>query len=238
MRMESFVKNPIIKWGSRLLAAGILLSPIKEIHAEGKDGEPNNHLSLNESLAFKPNFKDYFLAKDSVKKTDFPYVNFNKKSEEDSKESQKIPENKKISLADKLIMDGLSLTHSVVSGYSAYYQMRDRTFFRSGDEELEKKYNSLWHTTQGIELGLSLGSGGYSVLKNKDEFLEYTKDLAMFSALRWVFRDGVYNSLNENPFFYKSPHTTAKLEPLGNWYVKLAFLGGAILYKYWDEIFD
>ena len=124
-----------------------------------------------------------------------------------------------------------SVTHSVVSGYSAYYQMKDRTYYASGETELKKRYNSYWHTTGGVELGLSIYLG-MQIEKQNDDLLGVAKDVVLFSAIRWLLRDGTYNMLNGNPFFHQSNNTTAKLEPYGFWYVKLSYLVLAILWKY------
>ena len=126
----------------------------------------------------------------------------------------------------------LTVAHAVNSGYDAYFQMKDRHYYKTGQTELKKEYNSKWHVTGGLELGMSLALGGVSVLKNKDDWWEYGKDLLLFSAIRWTLRDGVYNSLNGNPFFHQSNSTTAKLEPFGMWYVKIGFLLTAIIVYY------
>ena len=130
------------------------------------------------------------------------------------------------------IFEALIITHSIVSGYSCYYQMLDRHYYKTGQTELKEEYNSKWHTTGGIELGLTLSLGVTSALKNKDDFWSYGKDLLLFSAVRWMIRDGVYNSLNGNSWFHRSDNTTAKLEPFGTWYVKLSYLITAIIIYY------
>ena len=109
--------------------------------------------------------------------------------------------------------------------------MKDRQLYKDGNPDY-KKYNSYWHTTGGAELLLSFTVSGFSALKNKDDWWGYGKDLLLFSAIRWTLRDGVYNSLNNNPFFHQSDNTTAKLEPLGTWYVKLTYLAIAVLIYY------
>ena len=101
-------------------------------------------------------------------------------------------------LLNAQVVEITSVAHSVVSGYSAYYQMQDRELYRQGDAE-HIRYNQLWHHTQGIELGLSIALGGMIALNN-DNLLDAGKDLLLFSAIRWVVRDGVYNSLNGNPY--------------------------------------
>lgn len=145
------------------------------------------------------------------------------------------PLKQKPSLEKKLVMDGLSLTENIISGYNAFYQVKDLILFSEG--KYPNKYSKLWHYTQPLEIGGAFVLGGYSAYKNKDNFVEYTKDLAMFSALRWVVRDGIYNELRGNSFFYQSPETTSRLEPFGKWYIKLGFLAITMLYKYWNEIF-
>ena len=128
----------------------------------------------------------------------------------------------------------ISVAHSVISGYSAYYQAKDRQFHRAGNEVLVQRYNSAWHTSQGLELGLSIGLGGASVYKNQDNIIGYAKDLLLFSAIRWVVRDGVYNSLQGESWFNQSKNTTAMLEPLGTWYVKIGYLIVAIIIYYME----
>ena len=129
----------------------------------------------------------------------------------------------------------VSVTHATVSGLSAYYQMKDRHYYKTGETELKEKYNSYWHTTGGIELGLSVALGGLMVYENYDEDIDWLgigKDVVLFSAVRWLVRDGTYNMLNGNPFFHQSNNTTAKLEPFGMWYIKLSYLAFAIIWKY------
>ena len=122
-----------------------------------------------------------------------------------------------------------SVVHSVVSGYSVYYQMRDRELYRQGDVEY-KKYNSLWHYAQSLELGLSLPLG--TAISENHNIIDISKDVVLFSAIRWLVRDGVYNMLNGHPFFYQSPNTTALLEPFGKWYVKVGYFIIAVFFKY------
>ena len=126
----------------------------------------------------------------------------------------------------------LTVAHAVNSGYDAYYQMKDRHYYKTGQTELKKEYNSKWHVTGGLELGMSLSLGVFSALKNEDDWWGYGKDLLLFSSLRWLLRDGTYNMLNSNSFFYQSPNTTAKLEPFGTWYVKLSYLALSIIIYY------
>jgi len=108
--------------------------------------------------------------------------------------------------------------------------MKDRQLYKEGGDY--KKYNKYWHTTGGIELGLSIGLGVTSALKNKDDWWGYGKDLLLFSAIRWMVRDSIYNSLNGNSWFHQSNSTTAKLEPLGTWYIKLSYLITALIVYY------
>jgi len=126
----------------------------------------------------------------------------------------------------------LTVAHAVNSGYDAYFQMKDRHYYKTGQTELKKKYNSYWHTTGGIELGLTLGLGVTSALKNKDDFWSYGKDLLLFSALRWMIRDGVYSLLNDKSFFHRSPQSTAKLEMCGYPIIKIGYLALAIIIYY------
>ena len=78
----------------------------------------------------------------------------------------------------------LSVAHAVNSGYDMYYQMKDRHYYKLGNTELKKEYNKLWHYTGGIELGLTLGIGVESGLRNKDDWWGYGKDLLLVSAVR------------------------------------------------------
>jgi len=130
------------------------------------------------------------------------------------------------------IIPVFSLSHSVVSGFSAFHQMRDRHFYKTGNQELKKHHNRMWHITGGIELSLSIGFGIFSGLKNKENIYGYIKDVLLFSGIRWFVRDGVYNLLNGNAWFYQSPNTTAILDPLGTWYVKTIYLMGVIIIYY------
>jgi len=133
-------------------------------------------------------------------------------------------------------MDGLSLTHSVVRSYDMYYQMKDRHYYKTGNDELKKRYNRLWHLTGGIELGLTVAVGGYAYYKNEDNWIGYLQDGLIFASLRWM-GEGIYNELNYDDFFHKSKNSTAMLEPYGFWWLKVGLLAGAILWKYWNDIF-
>jgi len=139
-------------------------------------------------------------------------------------------------LKEKLIIDGLSITHSIVRAYDMHYQMKDRHFYKTGNEELKKYYNKLWHHSGGVELALTFAIGGYAYYKNKDDLIGYGQDALMFASLRWI-GEGIYNELNYDDFFHRSKGSTAMLEPHGYWWLKLTLLTGAILWKYWDDIF-
>lgn len=128
----------------------------------------------------------------------------------------------------------VSVTHSVISGYSTYHMSMDRELKASGNKEY-LIHNSKWHTLQNIELALSISLGGLSLYNNYDEKIDWlgiAKDALLFMAVRWTVRDGVYNSLNGDNFFHQSNGTTATLEPFGNPFVKLGFLLFAVLFKY------
>jgi len=130
----------------------------------------------------------------------------------------------------KHIVPALSIIHAVSDGYTTYYQMKDRMLFKQNGNY--KPYNKNWHTAQGVTLGLSFTVAIFSALKNQDDWWDYGKDGLLFSAIRWMVRDGIYNSLNGNPFFHQSNSTTATLEPFGTWYVKLSYLALAIIVYY------
>lgn len=132
------------------------------------------------------------------------------------------------------VFEGLTVLHSVASGYNAYFQMRDRHFYANGNTEMKEKYNRRWHYAGGVELSLSIVLGVSSALKNKSDLWKYGKDLLLFSAVRWFVRDGIYNTLNNNSYFHRSQNSTAILEPLGTWYFKTGYLILAIIFYYLD----
>jgi len=109
--------------------------------------------------------------------------------------------------------------------------MKDRQYYAS-NQELKEKYNSNWHTSEVFELSFTLSLGVVSALKNEDDIIGYAKDLLLFSAVRFMVRDGVYNSLNGNSWFHQSNNSTAITESLGFWYVKVGYLVVAILIYY------
>ncbi|MBU2612429.1 MAG: hypothetical protein KKB62_01780, partial [Nanoarchaeota archaeon] len=105
----------------------------------------------------------------------------------------------KPSLEEKIIFDIGSVAQNVIGGYNDYYQIKDRRLFAKGDPNY-KKYSELWHYSTALNIGAAISLGAFSGYKNEDNWEEYLKDGLTYSAIRWVVKDGVYNSLNGDPF--------------------------------------
>jgi len=133
---------------------------------------------------------------------------------------------------DAQVLESLMVLHSVVAGYTSYYQVNDRRFAIRGDVLMKEKYNRAWHYSQGLELVLSISLGVVSGLKNKNNYLGYVKDLLLFSGVRWIVKDGVYNLLNNDAWFHRSKNTGWDLEMFGTWYVKIGYLVTVIIIYY------
>ena len=87
------------------------------------------------------------------------------------------------------MVESISISHSVVSGYDIYYQVQDS------------------HNLQFTQLSLSLLLGGSILYENYDDDIDWigvSKDIVLFSAIRWIIMDGTYNLKNGNSFFHKN----------------------------------
>src|SRR3990167_4490986 len=123
-----------------------------------------------------------------------------------------------------IIITGLSW--SAVSGSSEFYRMKDRGFNNKSDSRT-------WHTLEFFDSGLALGTGiaiGYDTFENED-LLVGVSDIILTSAIRWIVRDGIYNTKNGNDWFHRSPGTTSGIEQLGTPLNKLMFLISAIIFR-------
>lgn len=124
-----------------------------------------------------------------------------------------------------------AIAYSTISGFTQYYQIADRNAFKNSDP-LEKQYSENWHTLQTLE-AISLINVGYQIGDNNKNFAGIATDVVLTGAIRWIVRDGVYQSLLTNSFFNQSKETTANFEQFGNPYVKFSFLAVVLIFKYY-----
>lgn len=136
--------------------------------------------------------------------------------------------------AQELVI-GTSALHSVISGYTMYYQIMDRNAFKNSDP-MEYSYSRTWHTLQTAELVTGIGIG---VTIGLDAFRDDSfrwdiagSDLLIAGSIRWLLRDGVYEMLLGRGFWYQSKDTTAQFEYLGTPLMKISFVVIAILIRY------
>jgi len=123
-----------------------------------------------------------------------------------------------------------AVAYSTISGFTQYYQIADRNAFKIGDPR-EKEYSEAWHTLQTLE-ALSLINVGYQIGDNNKNFSGIATDIVLTGAIRWIVRDGIYQTLLTNSFFNLSSETTANFEKLGTPVMKFSFLIAILLFKY------
>ena len=94
--------------------------------------------------------------------------------------------------------------YSVLSGLTMYNQMMDRENYQNGNP-VYKTYSENWHTLQTLET-LSLINYGIQIeAVNNSDWLKNSVDVLFLGSVRWIVRDGVYQLLQGNNFFYQSP---------------------------------
>jgi hypothetical protein len=121
--------------------------------------------------------------------------------------------------------------YSVVSGFTQYYQIADRNAFKIGDPK-ETEYSEAWHSLQTLE-AISLINVGYQIGDLNQTYLPgIITDVFLTGAIRWIVRDGVYQTLLTNSFFNQSLETTANFEKFGTPVVKFSFLAVVLIFKY------
>lgn len=123
-----------------------------------------------------------------------------------------------------------AVAYSTISGFTQYYQIADRNAFKVGDPR-ETDYSETWHSLQTLE-AISLINVGYQIGNNNKNFSGIATDIVLTGAIRWIVRDGVYQTLLTNSFFNQSKETTANFEQYGTPYVKFAFLFSVLIFKY------
>ena len=92
-----------------------------------------------------------------------------------------------------------AVVYSTISGFTQYYQIADRNAFKNGDPR-EREYSEAWHSLQTLE-AISLLNVGYQIGTNTENYLQVTTDVFLTGAIRWIVRDGVYQTLLTNSFF-------------------------------------
>lgn len=124
-----------------------------------------------------------------------------------------------------------SAVHSVISGYTMRYQFLDREAYQDGDP-IYKHYSRVCHGYQTAELVSAFGVGFTIALDSEMEWDKAFADLLIAGAMRWTLRDGTYQLLQGNSFWNLSDNSMAQFEHLGLPVLKIAFLVGAITFRY------
>lgn len=123
-----------------------------------------------------------------------------------------------------------AIAYSTLSGFTQFYQIQDRNAFKNSDP-LENSYSQTWHSLQTLE-ALALINVGYQIGNNDKSFMQVSTDILLVGAIRWIVRDGIYQTLLTNSFFNLSKETTAQFEQYGTPYVKFGFLFAVLIFKY------
>lgn len=123
-----------------------------------------------------------------------------------------------------------AVAYSTISGFTQYYQIADRNAFKNSDPR-ESSYSQTWHSLQTLEV-ISIINVGYCISENNKNFSGVATDIVLTGAIRWIVRDGIYQTLLTNSFFNQSKETTAQFEQYGTPYVKFAFLFSVLIFKY------
>jgi hypothetical protein len=124
-----------------------------------------------------------------------------------------------------------AVAYSTISGFTQYYQIADRNAFKNSDPR-EASYSQTWHSLQTLET-LLLINVGYQIGDNNKNFPGIATDIVLTGAIRWIVRDGIYQTLLTNSFFNQSLETTANFEKYGTPYVKFFFLFAVLIFKYY-----
>ncbi len=79
-----------------------------------------------------------------------------------------------------------------------------------------------------LATGLTIGLDAYQ----SENILVGVADGILASAIKWIVADGIYNTKNNNNFFYQSNSSGSVLESLGTPLVKISFLAVAVLIRW------
>lgn len=124
-----------------------------------------------------------------------------------------------------------AVANGIAQGMQASYNTLDRNAYRIGDSQ----YNKDWHQWQFANVTTALGGGiliGVNNYNNSDfRFWGSAADVWEFSAIRWVVSAWVRNLHQGDSIWHISENSGAFTENF-NWLWRFAYLGGAILFKY------
>lgn len=123
-----------------------------------------------------------------------------------------------------------AVVYSTISGFTQYYQIADRNAFKFNDPK-ESDYSKTWHSLQTLE-AISLINVGYQIGDETNSIPGIATDILLTGAIRWIVRDGVYQTLLTNSFFNQSLETTAQFEKFGTPVIKFSFLFAVLIFKY------
>ena len=79
---------------------------------------------------------------------------------------------------------------------------------------------------------ISLINVGYQIGDETNSIPGIATDILLTGAIRWIVRDGVYQTLLTNSFFNQSLETTAQFEKFGTPVIKFSFLFAVLIFKY------
>ena len=124
-----------------------------------------------------------------------------------------------------------SVVHSVISGQTEYYRIKDRQLYADGNKEY-KEYSEKWHLLQYPEMLSGIGIG-VAIGINDDLSIEsVVKETLLAGSIRWVVRDAIYNLNLHRNMFHISDVSYDPFKDFGTWAVKLGLLTIIILWNY------
>ena len=127
-------------------------------------------------------------------------------------------------------MDGFIEWTAAINGITQGFQAHYNTLHANGDSE----FSSNWHHWQFANVTTAMAGGilvGVNNFTDKTNWKGLISDVLIFSAIRWVTSSWIYNINQGNDILYISSTSGAWTDNF-NWWFRLAYLAGAIIFKY------
>jgi hypothetical protein len=127
-----------------------------------------------------------------------------------------------------------AVSYSIVSGATMAYIIKDRDAYRRGNL-VYRDYQKTWRVLLPVE-AISLINVGFAIaIEDRKRWDLVVTDLFLVGAIRWLVRDGVYQTLQGKPFF-ELPNTEwtyfPGIEKLGSAFFKIALVSTILVFKY------